>query len=155
MRDWEKLTDDALVADNSSDEGEETSLAGDLEDDAFRLPDRLASIALLLGAPSYDPYYHGILGLCPTRRTGSAKPSSIAARRRRRAGRPKVLPRDAKRRLAVLQAWTEAKDAGVSRRDFCEDWNENHPRDKPLTVKDLETFADWARQREIREDGAG
>lgn len=153
-REWEKLTDDALEADNSGDDGEEATLASNLEDDAFGLSYRLASIALLLGAPSYDPYYHGILGLCPTRRTGSIKPSSIAARRRRRAGRPKVAPREAKQRLAVLQAWTKARDAGVSRRGFCEDWNENHPSGKPLSVNGLEKIAGWARQRRIRGDGS-
>lgn len=87
-----------------------------------------------------------------SRASGELKSRSKATGRKRGPGRPRVSAKEAKRRGEILAAWKKARHAAVSRQDFCRDWGEMHPDEEPLTVKDLETFADWARQREIRED---
>jgi hypothetical protein len=70
-----------------------------------------------------------------------AKPAAKAGQR----GRPKLPPEEERRRLEILAGWEKARDAGVSRKDFC--------ADERITVKQLENFHRWKLQRENRIEG--
>jgi len=69
---------------------------------------------------------------------------------RKKRGHPEVSVKETARRQELLDAWEQAHEAGVSRRQFVQDWNEDLPDDKRRTVRDLEKAQDWIRQRRAR-----
>jgi hypothetical protein len=71
-----------------------------------------------------------------------AEPPAKTDKKGRRKGRKRLPPKDERKRLETLAAWQRARDAGVSRRDFCDDVG--------ITVKQLENFQRWKQQRENR-----
>ncbi len=66
----------------------------------------------------------------------------LPPKRRRKPGRPRVSPEKEKLRLTILERWERARDAKTSRDLFCKDWD--------ITVKQLENYQRWRRQRETR-----
>jgi len=72
-----------------------------------------------------------------------------------RRGRPKVSDQEAARRRRIIAAWERAKAAGVSRKEFCNDFSEQHASQGRLTPQKLENIQDWARQRALRKDSTG
>lgn len=87
--------------------------------------------------------------LLPLEDTDAAARSSRRKRRKKR-GRPEASREEAKRRMALLEAWQRAGDAGVTRAQFVEDWNRRNSDRKEITVRDLERAQGWHRQRSIR-----
>ena len=65
------------------------------------------------------------------------KTKNIAARRR---GRKELSSTEESRRLRLLERWKRAREAGVSRKDFC--------RDESITTDYLEQCQEWKRQRD-------
>lgn len=88
------------------------------------------------------------LGLLPRDDKGPEKPPPKKPRRKR--GRPEVSPEEAARRKKLVAAWESARETAISRSDFVQDWNEEHPDDTRLTVRALRRAQDWVRQRRNR-----
>ena len=65
------------------------------------------------------------------------KAKNIAARRR---GRKELSSTEKSKRLRLLERWERAREAGVSRKDFC--------RDESITTDYLEKCQEWKRQRD-------
>jgi len=80
----------------------------------------------------------------------------LAPRKQKKSkrGRRRVSAREETRRREILARWEQAKGAGVSRKEFCRDWNKMHGGEQ-LTLRRLENTQDWARQRKLREHNAG
>lgn len=73
----------------------------------------------------------------------AAKPTAHEAPpKARRRGRKKVSEDEEERRRDILKQWEQAREAGVSRKDFCDD--------SKITTNDLENYQRWAQQRENR-----
>lgn len=60
----------------------------------------------------------------------------------RKGGRPPVSGERATGREEVVAAWNRARDAGISKKDFC--------RDRGITIKALDRAVDWLAKRRAR-----
>ena len=67
-----------------------------------------------------------------------------------RPGRKKLSPEKEQYRREVLESWERASGAGISREQFCSDWNLEHPDEDDIAPKDIENFQRWKQQRENR-----
>jgi hypothetical protein len=67
-------------------------------------------------------------------------------------GRKPLGADEERRRNDILEAWAEAKEAGVSQAEFCEDWNDSHP-DENLTEIEVQKIQSWKAQRKRRKSG--
>ncbi len=84
--------------------------------------------------------------LCKHQSQFRSLPKRNSTRRRgSRRGRPGASAKQVEKRMAILDRWDRAKDAGVPRARFCVD--------EGIEVKDLERIQDWARQRANRGQG--
>jgi hypothetical protein len=70
-----------------------------------------------------------------------AEPPAKTEKKGRRKGRKKLPPKEERRRRAILERWERASGE-CSRKDFC--------ADEGITVKQLENFQRWKKQRENR-----
>ena len=60
-----------------------------------------------------------------------------------RRGRKELPAKKSKRRMGILERWDRAGGAGISRKQFCDD--------EDITIRELQKYQDWLRQRENRE----
>lgn len=65
-------------------------------------------------------------------------------------GRPKLSESEEKKRKEILAAWGQAKEAKVTRKQFCLDWNKKH--NASITVPDIEEFQNWINRRKERKN---
>jgi hypothetical protein len=63
----------------------------------------------------------------------------------RTRGRKKLRKKEEAKRLRILKLWSQASEAGISRKQFCGD------KDIDITEKELERYQAWKRQRNNRE----
>jgi len=70
------------------------------------------------------------------------RPPKLGTKTTSRPGRRKLSGKEEKRRHSILRRWEEAREAGISRSQFCQD--------ESIEVKDLENYQNWANKREER-----
>jgi hypothetical protein len=88
------------------------------------------------------------------------QPPKPTPEKKRTRGRTKIEVDKASYRMAILEAWKRAKEAGVSREKFCEksieyilSWGKAHPHFQcsQLTTALLENFQAWYDQQQRRD----
>lgn len=76
--------------------------------------------------------------------------------RKKAGGRPRITPEEERWRKDILRL---CRESGQSRKDFCYAYNDkprgDRPRDRKITVEDLDKFTDWAATRKKRAAPAG
>lgn len=86
----------------------------------------------------------GLEKMAAMREQGGRKQTSESppAEPARKKGRPRASARQAEKRYALLARWTEAKESGVSREQFCDT--------EGIAVEELNRIRDWAYRRRRR-----
>jgi len=71
----------------------------------------------------------------------AGKPSKRS--RKGKGGKPALPPAEEKKRLDILKDWWQAQEAGVKRKDYCQD--------KGIPLKTLKRYVNWHGTRKIRD----